>query len=71
MERVPVITVELKNARQVSRTEIQAIWRDLWKWIDLRLLPSFAAQVAPATPAAPTAPAVPALLLHSGGLDSL
>ncbi len=69
--RVPVITVELKNARQVSRTEIQAIWRDLLKWIDLRLLPSFAAQVAPAAPAAPTAPAVPALLLHSGGLDSL
>ena len=71
MERVPVITVELKNARQVSRTEIQAIWRDLLKWIDLRLLPSTAAQVAPATPAAPTVPAVPTQLIHSGGLDSL
>ena len=71
MGRVPVITVELKNARQVSRTEIQAIWRDLLKWIDLRLLPSTAAQVAPATPAAPTVPAGPTPLRHSGGLDSL
>jgi murein peptide amidase A len=74
MERVPVITVELKNARQVSRNEIQAIWRDLLKWIDRRLLPSMAAQVSPATPAAPTTPTVPAMpavLLNSGGLDSL
>lgn len=77
MERVPVITVELKNARQVSRNEIQAIWRDLLKWIDLRLLPNMAAQASPATqaapttPAAPAAPAMPAVLLNSGGLDSL
>lgn len=74
-ERVPVITVELKNARQVSRTEVQAIWRDLLSWIDLRLLSSSAAQVAPAAvpvaPTAPTMPAVPALLLNSGNLDSM
>jgi len=37
MQGVPVLTVELKNALQVSRAETQAIWVDLLRWMDQRL----------------------------------
>lgn len=38
MQRVPVVTVELKNALQVSSQEMGAIWNDLLRWMDRRLL---------------------------------
>ena len=46
---VPVITVELKNAQRVSTVDTQAIWTDLMRWIDQRLLkpPALAAEAEP------------------------
>ena len=36
VRRVPVVTLELRNARQVAGTEVSAMWRDLQQWIDQR-----------------------------------
>ncbi len=38
VKRVPVMTLELKNARQVPPRELQAMWSDLQRWIDERML---------------------------------
>ena len=37
VKQVPVMTLELKNARQVSRAELGAMWQDLQRWIGQRL----------------------------------
>jgi protein MpaA len=44
---VPVITVELKNAERVARQETQAIWTDLLRWMDQRMLSSPAWAIEP------------------------
>jgi hypothetical protein len=36
--QVPVVTIELKNARQVAVAEVGAMWSDLLAWIDRRLI---------------------------------
>ncbi|MBQ0957762.1 succinylglutamate desuccinylase/aspartoacylase family protein [Ideonella sp. 4Y11] len=36
VRRVPVVTLELRNARQVSGNEMAAMWTDLRGWIDRR-----------------------------------
>lgn len=36
--RVPVVTLELKNARKVATAESAAMWSDLLLWIDRRLI---------------------------------
>jgi hypothetical protein len=36
--QVPVVTIELKNARQVAVAEVGAMWSDLLEWIDRRLI---------------------------------
>lgn len=38
VQQVPVVTVELKNARHVSTQETKAMWTDLLGWIDRRLM---------------------------------
>lgn len=38
MRRVPVVTLELKNARAVAPAEVGAMWTDLLGWIDRRLI---------------------------------
>ena len=37
VRQVPVMTLELKNARQISRAEMGAMWQDLQRWIGQRL----------------------------------
>lgn len=36
VRRVPVVTLELRNARQVPETEVAAMWKDLLRWVDQR-----------------------------------
>ncbi|HSI57197.1 MAG TPA: M14 family zinc carboxypeptidase, partial [Ideonella sp.] len=38
VRQVPVVTLELKNARTVSVNEVGAMWSDLRGWIDRRLI---------------------------------
>lgn len=38
VRQVPVVTLELKNARTVAATEVGAMWSDLRGWIDRRLI---------------------------------
>jgi hypothetical protein len=50
--RVPVVTLELKNARSVAVAESHAMWSDLLAWIDHRLINvARAPEPACATPA--------------------
>jgi len=37
VRRVPVVTLELRNARQVASGEVGAMWSDLLDWIDRRM----------------------------------
>jgi len=37
VKQVPVMTLELKNARKVSPAELAAMWTDLQRWIDERM----------------------------------
>ena len=37
VRQVPVMTLELKNARQVAPAELAAMWGDLQRWIDQRV----------------------------------
>ena len=37
VRQVPVMTLELKNARQVPPAELAAMWGDLQRWIDQRI----------------------------------
>lgn len=50
MRRVPVVTLELKNARAVAASDVAAMWEDLRGWIDRRLI-NVAQQASPAAPA--------------------
>jgi hypothetical protein len=36
VKRLPVMTLELKNAKRVTPTELAAMWGDLLRWIDQR-----------------------------------
>ncbi|MDZ7812164.1 MAG: M14 family zinc carboxypeptidase [Ideonella sp.] len=38
VQRVPVVTLELKDARQIAANEAAAMWTDLLGWIDRRLI---------------------------------
>lgn len=38
VQRVPVVTLELKDARQIASNESAAMWTDLLGWIDRRLI---------------------------------
>ncbi|MFD2450355.1 M14 family zinc carboxypeptidase [Ideonella paludis] len=38
VQRVPVVTLELKDARQIAASESAAMWTDLLGWIDRRLI---------------------------------
>jgi protein MpaA len=37
VKQVPVMTLELKNARQVPTAELAAMWNDLQRWIDQQM----------------------------------
>ena len=51
VRRVPVVTLELRNAAKVAPTEVAAMWADLLGWIDRRM-----ETIAQAKPLAPTGP---------------
>jgi murein peptide amidase A len=54
--RVPVVTLELKNARTVAVADVAAMWSDLLSWIDRRLIKVAQAPACASPPCAGTAP---------------